>query len=220
MPELALVTGGETGIGRAISDALRQEGFEVRTASRRSGYDLTDAADIDRLVKSLPRLDVLVNNAGLAEAAPLAKSTDEFWNRHFDLNVTAPFRLCRSALALLRQAPRGRIVNVVSVAGLHGAPYIAAYAASKHALLGLTRVLAAELTDIAVHAVCPGFADTELTDRSVLNIVAATGKTEEEARAALAARNAGGRLIRPAEVAAAVLELVRATDTGREIVLD
>jgi len=219
MPELALVTGGETGIGRAIAHALRQEGFEVRTASRRSGCDLTDAAAIDRLVESLPRLDVLVNNAGLAEAAPLAKSTDEFWNRHFDLNVTAPFRLCRSALPLLRQAPRGRIVNVVSVAGLHGAPYIAAYAASKHALLGLTRVLVAELEDIAVHAVCPGFADTELTDRSVRDIVAATGKTAEEARAALAAQNAGGRLIRPDEVAAAVLELVRGLDTGREVVL-
>jgi NAD(P)-dependent dehydrogenase (short-subunit alcohol dehydrogenase family) len=220
VPELALVTGGETGIGRAITHTLHQEGFEVRTASRRSGYDLTDAAAVSRLVKSLPRLDVLVNNAGLAEAAPLAKSTDEFWNRHFDLNVTSPFRLCRSALPLLREAPRGRIVNVVSVAGLRGAPYIAAYAASKHALLGLTRVLAAELKDVAVHAVCPGFADTELTDRSVRDIVAATGKTEEEARAALAARNAGGRLIRPDEVAAAVLELVRAADTGREVVLD
>ena len=220
MPELALVTGGETGIGRAIAHTLRQEGFEVRTASRRSGYDLTDAAAALRLVKSLPRLDVLVNNAGLAEAAPLAKSTDELWNRHFELNVTAPFRLCRSALPLLSRAPRGRIVNVVSVAGVRGAPYIAAYAASKHALLGLTRVLAAELSDIAVHAVCPGFADTELTDRSVRNIVAATGKTEEEARAALAARNAGGRLIRPDEVAGAVLELVRAADTGREVVLD
>ncbi|MHC4972151.1 MAG: SDR family NAD(P)-dependent oxidoreductase [Planctomycetota bacterium] len=220
MPELALVTGGETGIGRAIVAALRKEGFEVRTASRRSGHDLTDPAAVDRLVKSLPRLDVLVNNAGLAEAAPLAKSTDEFWNRHFELNVTAPFRLCRSALALLRQAPHGRIVNVVSVAGLRGAPYIAAYAASKHALLGLTRVLAAELTDVSVHAVCPGFADTELTDRSIRQIMAATGKTDEEARAALAAQNSGGRLIRPEEVAAAVLELVSATDTGREIVLE
>jgi NAD(P)-dependent dehydrogenase (short-subunit alcohol dehydrogenase family) len=220
MPELALVTGGETGIGLAIADALRREGFEVRTASRRSGHDLTDAAAVDRLVKSLPRLDVLVNNAGLAEAAPLAKSTDELWNRHFDLNVTAPFRLARSALPLLRQAPHGRIVNVVSVAGLRGAPYIAAYAASKHALLGLTRVLAAEFSDIAVHAVCPGFADTELTDRSVRQIVLATGKTDEEARAALAAQNAGGRLIHPDEIAAAVLELVRASDTGREVVLD
>ncbi len=220
MPELALVTGGETGIGRAIAEALRADGFEVRNASRRSGHDLTDPAAADRLVASLPRLDVLVNNAGLAEAAPLAKSTDEFWNRHFELNVTAPFRLCRSALPLLRAAPRGRIVNIVSVAGLRGAPYIAAYAASKHALLGLTRVLAAELSDVAVHAVCPGFADTDLTDRSVRQIVSATGKSEEEARAALAAQNAGGRLIRPDEIAAAVRELVRAPGTGREVVLE
>jgi NAD(P)-dependent dehydrogenase (short-subunit alcohol dehydrogenase family) len=220
MPEIALVTGGETGIGRAIADALRGEGFEVRTASRRSGYDLTDPAAVDRLVHSLVRLDVLVNNAGLAEAAPLAKSTDEFWNRHLDLNVTVPFRLCRSLLPLLRQAPRGRIINVASVAAVRGAPYVAAYTASKHALLGLTRALAAELTDVAVHAVCPGFADTELTDRSVREIVRATGRSAEEARAALAAQNAGGRLIRVDEIAAAVLELVRAPDTGREVVLE
>lgn len=220
MPELALVTGGDTGIGRAIAEALRADGFDVRAASRRSGHDLTDPAAADRLIASLPHLDVLVNNAGLADAAPLARSTDESWKRHFELNVTAPFRLCRAALPLLRAAPRGRIVNIVSVAGLRGAPYIAAYAASKHALLGLTRVLAAELTDVAVHAVCPGFADTELTDRSVRQIVRATGKTEEEARAALAAQNAGGRLIRPDEIAAAVRELVRAPDTGREVVLE
>jgi len=219
MPErpLALVTGGETGIGAAIADALRKEGYEVRTASRRSGHDLTDPAAIDALVKSLPRLDLLVNNAGIAESAPLEKTTDEFWNRHFDLNVTAPFRLCRSAVPHLREA-KGCIVNVASTAALQGAPYIAAYAASKHALLGLTRVLAAELKGVSAHAVCPGFVDTELTDRSVLNIVKRTGLSDEEARAALARQNEGGRLIRPEEVAAAVVELVKGGGTGRELV--
>ena len=210
MAELALVTGGETGIGRAVAEALEGAGFEVRSASRRSGTDLTDRRSIAALVASLPRLDVLVNNAGIAEAASFAKTSDELWDRHIALNATAPF---------LVQAPRGRIINVGSTAGLKGAPYITAYAASKHALLGLTRVLAAELEEVAVHAVCPGFVDSPLTDRSVHRIVAATGKSEADARAALAAMNPGGRLIRPDEVAAAVLELVHADDTGREIVL-
>jgi len=218
--ELALITGGTTGIGAAIAAALRGAGFEVRTASRREGCDLTDAAAIERLVGSLPRLDVLVNNAGLAESAPLTRTTDEQWQRHLELNATAPFRLCRAALPLLRAAPRGRIVNVASTAGLRGSAYIAAYAASKHALMGLTRVLAAELKDVAVHAVCPGFVDTPLTDRSVDQITKLTGMDAAAARAALAAQNPSGRLITPAEVAAAVLELVHDPGTGRELVIE
>lgn len=220
MAELALVTGAETGIGKAIADALRDKGYEVRSASRRTGHDLTRADVIDQLINQLPRLDLLVNNAGIAESAPLGKTTDALWERHLALNVTAPFRLCRAALPLLKRAPQGRIVNLASTAGMEGAAYIAAYAASKHALLGLTRVLAHELKDVLVHAVCPGFVDTDLTDRSVANIVAATGMGETEARAALAAQNKSGRLIRPDEVAAAVIALLDETETGREVVLD
>jgi NAD(P)-dependent dehydrogenase (short-subunit alcohol dehydrogenase family) len=220
MPELALVTGGATGIGRAIVAALENEGFEVRTASRRTGHDLTDRALIDRLINELPRLDLLVNNAGYAESAPLARITDESWDLHLALNVTAPFLLCRAALPLLRASPRGRIVNVASTAGLQGAAYVAAYTASKHALMGLTRALAKELKDVQVHAVCPGFVDTEMTDRSVRNIVAQTGMSEAEARTALASQNASGKLVTPDEVAAAVVELAQADDTGREIVIE
>ena len=219
MPELALVTGGDTGIGKAIADALGTAGFDVRTASRRTGCDLTDPAMIDQLIKELPRLDVLVNNAGIAESAPLHKTDDAFWQRHFAINVTAPFRLCRAALSLLKAAPRGRIVNVASTAALSGAPYIAAYAASKHALLGLTRVLAKELRGIAVNAVCPGFVDSPLTDRSVRNITKLTGRDADEAREALAQQNPSGRLIRPEEIAARVLELVESDETGLEVVI-
>ncbi len=219
MPELALVTGGDTGIGKAIADRLRAAGFEVRTASRRTGCDLSDPEVIDRLINELPRLDVLVNNAGIADSAPLHKTDDAFWQGPFDINVTAPFRLCRAALPLLRAAPRGRIVNVASTAALAGAPYIAAYAASKHALLGLTRVLALELRDIAVHAVCPGFVDSPLTDRSVENIVKLTGRAAEEAREALAAQNPSGRLISPEEIATKVLELIESDETGLEVVI-
>jgi NAD(P)-dependent dehydrogenase (short-subunit alcohol dehydrogenase family) len=220
MPELALVTGGETGIGKAIAESLHRAGFTVRTASRRTGWDLTDPELIKRMINKLPRLDVLVNNAGLGESAPLERTSDEFWARHFELNVNAPMRLCRETLQFLRDAPRGRIVNVASTAAMAGAPYIAAYAASKHALLGLTRVLALELKGIAVNAVCPGFVDSPLLDRSVRNIVRITGRSEEEARAALAEQNASGRLIRPEEVAARVLELVQGAENGVELVIE
>lgn len=219
MAELALVTGGDTGIGKAIADALAARGLRVVSASRRSGHDLTDPGAIERLVGSLARLDVLVNNAGLAESAPLGRTDDAMWDRHMALNATAPFRLCRAALPLLEQAPRGRIINMASTAATEGAPYIAAYAASKHALLGLTRVLQAELKKVRVHAVCPGFVDTPLTDRTVANIVQVTGMPEEDARAALAKQNRSGALIQPAQVAEAVVDLLDA-DENRVVALD
>jgi len=220
MAELALVTGGETGIGLAIADALRRRGFEVRTASRRSGWDLLDRGLIDRLIKDLPRLDLLVNNAGIADSAPLVRTTDEMWDAHLALNVTAPFLLCRAALPLLERAPRGRIINIASTAGIRGGAYVSAYVASKHALVGLSRALAAELKGIAVDCVCPGFVDSPLSARSVARIARETGLSEKEARARLAAMNASGRLIRPEEVADAVVSLLDEPGTGREIVIE
>jgi len=220
MADLALVTGGETGIGKAIVEALRGRGYEVRTASRRKGFDLLDRGVIDRLIRSLPRLDLLVNNAGIAESAPVAKTTDEMWDRHLALDVTAPFLLCRAALPLLKKSGRGRIINIASTAGLRGGPYIAAYAAAKHALVGLSRSLAAELKDISVDWVCPGFVDSELTDRSVAHIAKEAGIREAEARKRLAAMNPCGRLILPEEVAAAVVRLLDDPGNGREIVLE
>jgi len=220
MAELALVTGGETGIGKAIVNALRAKGYEVKSASRRTGFDLLDRKAIDRLINSLPRLDLLVNNAGIAESAPLAKTTDGMWDLHIALDATAPFLLCRAALPLLKKSKRGRIINVASTAGLKGGPYIAAYAAAKHALVGLSRSLAAELKDVSVDWICPGFVDSELTDRSVAKIVKEAGLAEAEARSRLAAMNPCGRLIRPDEVAAAVVKLILEPGSGREVVLE
>ncbi|HEX5138852.1 MAG TPA: SDR family oxidoreductase [Planctomycetota bacterium] len=220
MTDLALVTGGETGIGRAILDLLRARGYEVRSVSRRTGTDLLDRAAIDRLVKNLTRIDLLVNNAGIAESAPLARTSDEMWDRHLALDVTAPFLLCRAALPLLRKSGHGQIINIASTAGLRGGPYIAAYAAAKHALVGLSRALAAEIKDVSVDWVCPGFVDSELTDRSVARIAKETGLAEAEARKRLAAMNPCGRLIRPDEVAASVGRLLDRPGTGREVVLE
>ena len=219
MPDLALVTGGETGIGQAIVGALEAEGYEVHTASRRTGWDLTASGTTERLIEELPRLDLLVNNAGIAESAPVAKTSDELWALHFELNVNVPFRLCRAAYPLLRASPNACVINMASTAALAGSPYIAAYAASKHALLGLTRVMATEWKGIRVHAVCPGFVDTPLTERSVANIVAVSDMSPDEAREALAKQNPSGRLITPAEVAEAVAQLARSDGTGEELVL-
>ncbi|MFQ5845286.1 MAG: SDR family NAD(P)-dependent oxidoreductase, partial [Planctomycetota bacterium] len=220
MAEHALVTGGETGIGAAVTAALKKEGFDVTTASRRTGVDLTDRAAVETLVASLERLDLLVNNAGMAESAPLRETADELWDRHLALNATAPFLLCRAVLPLLRRSPRPRIVNIASTAALRGGRYISAYAASKHALLGLCRSLAAELEGVAVHAVLPGYVDSPLTDRTVERITARTGRGAEETRALLASQNRSGALIRPEEVAAAVVSLLAEEGTGREIVLE
>lgn len=220
MPELALVTGGSSGIGAAIVAALEAEGYEVRSVSRRSGWDLTEPGAADKLIAELPRLDLLVNNAGIAESAPVAHTTDEDWARHFELNVHVPFRLCRAAYRKLKASKNGRVINVGSVAGLRGSAYIAAYAASKHALMGLTRVLAAEWKNVRVHAVCPGFVDSPLTDRSVGNIAEQTGMSKDAARKVLADQNPSGRLITPEEVAKAIVELANLKTTGEERVLE
>ncbi len=164
MAEVALVTGGETGTGKAIALALEAKGFEVRSASRRTGWDLLDRGAIDRLVNNLPRIDLLVNNAGIAESAPLAKTTDDLWDRHLALDVTAPFLLCRAALPLLRMSPRGRIINIASTAGAIGNPGQVNYSAAKAGVIGLTKAAARELAhwNILVNAVAPGLIETDM----------------------------------------------------------
>ncbi len=217
MTRVALVTGGETGIGRAIASALTSEGFEVHSMSRRTGHDLANRDAIRALAATFEKLDLLVNNAGIADAAPLGRTDDEAWDTHLAINVTAPFLLCRALLPALQG---GQIINICSTASLRGGAYVSAYTASKHALLGLTRALAQELKEIRVDAVCPGFVDSPLTERSIATIVEKTGRSADEARDALAEENPSRRLIQPREVAEAVLELVRTKGTGREIVLD
>jgi NAD(P)-dependent dehydrogenase (short-subunit alcohol dehydrogenase family) len=155
-------------------------------------------------------VDVLVNNAGVAESAPLARTSDASWSRAIDVNVTAVFRLCRAVLPGMAARGWGRVITVASNAGLTGYAYTSAYCASKHAVVGLTRALAAEFArkGVTVNAVCPGFVDTEMTERAVANIVATTGRDAVEARAALAGLSPQKRLMTPDEVAHAVFALV------------
>ena len=161
--------------------------------------------------------DVLVNNAGVAESAPLVKTGDELWQRHLAINLTGTFNCMREALPSMLERGWGRIINVASVAGKTGAPYVSAYAASKHGVLGLTRSVALEVATrgITVNAICPGYVETDMTARAIENIMAKTGKTEREAREALERMSPQNRLVTPDEVAAVALLL--ASEEGRGI---
>ena len=235
---IALVTGGGRGIGRAIALAFAREGAhvavlartaaeteavatEVRALGRRAmavACDVGDRAQVDAAVQTvtdaLGPVGILVNNAGVAVSAKLADTDDALWERHLRVNLTGAFYLSRAILPGMRTAGWGRIVNVASTAGRAGFPYVAAYVASKHGLVGLTRALAMELatTGITVNAICPGYAATDLTWESARQVQARTGRSYEDAVKALAAFSPQRRLVEPEEVATVAVLL--ASDEG------
>ncbi len=189
--KVAIVTGASRGIGRAISVALAQEAATVVLAARsiqklqetadqvtKAGgkaeivvTELTEEESIKNLVKvtheKFSRLDILVNNAGVTHSAKLEETTTEDWERCMQVNVRAPFILCREALGLLKKSQAGYIINIASVVGVKGYPLQSAYTSSKHALRGMTISLAEELkgSNIRVHLLCPGGVDTELVQK-------------------------------------------------------
>ncbi len=242
----ALVTGGGRGIGAAIARALAGAGARVFVAGRNQvraagvaeairseggaaealQLDVTDRQSIETAARRAGPVDWLINNAGIAASAPLlpksGSSNEELIERMLAVNLHGPRRLIEAFAPGMVERGSGVIVNVVSSAGWIGYPYTAAYSASKHALLGYTRVCALELgkRGVRVHAVCPHYVDSPMTDESVRRIVDKTGRSAEEARAMLAAQNPGGRLVSVNEVAAAVLELVQGQRAGLLIELD
>jgi NAD(P)-dependent dehydrogenase (short-subunit alcohol dehydrogenase family) len=208
-----------------VADELRAAGHSAWAVA----CDVTEPAQVQALAAAarerMDRVDILVNNAGIAPSAPLRSITLETWNRVFAVNSTGTF-LCTQALVPgMVERGWGRVVNVASIAGRTAAPYIAAYAASKHAVVGFTRAVAAEVaaSGVTVNAVCPGYVDTRMTDESVARIAGKTGMPAEEARERILRTSPQHRLIEPEEVAYLVLALCdpRARGVnGQAVVLD
>jgi 3-hydroxybutyrate dehydrogenase len=228
----ALVTGGATGIGLAIAQALLAQGVKVTITGRTEAnlqkaaqqlsdaglmqtivMDVSDSASVSagfaQAMEHFGTVDILINNAGQASSAPFLKTTEAQWQQMLSVNLTGTFICTQQALPAMLAQSWGRIVNVASTAGLKGYAYVAAYAAAKHGVIGLTKSLALEVAQkgVTVNAVCPGYTETDIVREAIANIMAKTGRSEEQARAELAAGNPQKRLIQPEEVADAVLWL-------------
>ncbi len=218
-----LITGAGSGLGADMAAAFAAEGAEVILSGRRPApleavaqrlpgaraipADVTDEDAVAALFRAAGPVDIVIANAGAARSAPFARTTLADWNAMLAVNLTGVFLTLRAGLN--QMDGWGRLISVASTAALKGYAYVAPYAAAKHGVVGLTRSLALEVAKrpITANALCPGFLDTEMTERSIANITAKTGKSPEAARSALSAANPQGRLIEPAEVSAAALWL-------------
>lgn len=225
----AFVTGGSRGIGAAIARDLLMHGARVTVSARNADAlaatvnDLSQFGQVDHVIADLAApesvmdafskarsrfgpVDILVNNAGQAQSAPFLKTDDALWQNMLAANLTSTFHCTHAALPDMLASGWGRIVNVVSTAGLTGYKYVSAYCAAKHGVIGLTRSLAMELATkgVTVNAICPGYTETGIVRETIANIVAKTGRSEVDALAELTAGNPQKRLVQPEEVANAV----------------
>ncbi|MDP7641507.1 MAG: SDR family NAD(P)-dependent oxidoreductase [Alphaproteobacteria bacterium] len=228
----ALITGGGHGIGGASAEALAASGAKLTLTGRNmekleamaaklSGapgapraearrLDVTDEEAVERIfaesTASLGAIDILINNSGIAETAPYLRTSSDMMRRLMEVNLIGAHVCTQQVLPAMIDAGWGRIVNISSLAGISGQPYIAAYSASKHAMIGLTRTLALEMVKkgITVNAVCPAYVETGMVEAGVANIRKITGMSEADARGGLAKKNPQGRIIAASEVAATV----------------
>jgi NAD(P)-dependent dehydrogenase (short-subunit alcohol dehydrogenase family) len=246
----AVVTGGGRGIGAAIARRLGVLGANLtligRDAARLESYraqlagefdqelntvcvDMTEAAAVGkafvRTVEALGNPLILINNVGAVESAPFRTTDFEHWRRMIDVNLSSVYHACQAVLPAMMDAGQGRIVNVASTAGLRGYPYVSAYVAAKHGVVGLTRSLALETArhGVTVNAVCPGYTDTDLIGESARSVARETGQTAEEVKAKFMKANPQGRFVEPGEVAGVVAWLClpeQRSITGQTIVVD
>lgn len=225
----ALVTGGGTGIGLAISRALAAEGALVTATGRRQevldeitgdgifgvAMDVRDEADvIDRTEAAVALrgpIQICVANAGIAEGRALNKMDLDFWRNMMATNLDGAFLTIRESLKSMTTTDWGRVITVASIAGLRGLPGAPCYTASKHGLIGLTRALSEDYlkSNITFNAICPAYVDTPIVERNTSNIAKRTGMSEAEAQALMVNTNRHKRLIAPEEVAATALWLVK-----------
>lgn len=242
MPELkgktALVTGGGSGIGAVIAARLISEGARVVICGRSPGTqqrvtdklsncsyvqaDVSDEKAVTALFRKIDTVDIVVANAGVAESAPIHKTDMALWTRMVALNLTGAFLTAREAINRLREKEWGRVVFIASTAGLKGYPYVSAYCAAKHGVVGLARSLALETARFGttVNTVCPGFTETPMLQQSIDNITAETGMNADQVRQKLLSCNPMGRFIQPEEVAGTVAWLCSegaASVTGQAI---
>lgn len=244
-----MVTGGSRGIGAAIADYLARLGANISLTGRteatlieEAGHlrvhhgvevftatgDMALEADVEKCftgaIEALGPINILINNAGIGKSAPFHRMDAEFWNQIIGLNLTGTFLCTKQAFGPMRDAGYGRIVNISSTVGLRGYPYIAAYSASKHGVIGLTRTLALEAVKkgVTVNAVCPGYTDTDLVSEAVDEIVGKTGRETEDIQSEIDNMSPMGRMVTPEEVAETVAWLClpsSASITGQAIVV-
>lgn len=221
----AIVTGGGSGVGAATARILAEAGARVWIVGRQEAplaavasshesiqwcqADVTNEKSVDALFERSGPVDIVIANAGVAASAPFARTDTATWNHVIAVNLTGVFLTLRAGLRAMRHPDWGRLIAIASTLALKGAPYVAAYAASKHGVIGLTRSLALEVAQsgITVNAICPGYLDTEMTKRSAAAIAGKTGMSLQEVCERLAANNPQERLIAAEEVASAALWL-------------
>jgi NAD(P)-dependent dehydrogenase (short-subunit alcohol dehydrogenase family) len=212
----ALVTGGTKGIGLAIAERLRTNGYEVITCARTGNPDIrcdvTNLFEVENMRKQTGPVDILVNNAGGVQSAQFSHITEAGWDWHFNLNVKSVFHCTRAYLPAMLEKQWGRVINIASTAAKTGYPYVSAYVASKHSVLGLTRALALETAakGVTVNAVCPSFVDTPMLKESAQKISEKTGRPVEEIMDSFRSKNPTKKLVTTEEVAAVVEFLIEA----------